>query len=844
MKEDKLNGIKPFTVILLCVSIFGIWYLWKTWVRNKKAKEKLHILLPKIISAADDFDRLMNYDNYFSNFQEQEFSRATSSLAESIPEFYADVGLPKTETEVITRFLNIYKNVTRERAEYNDLFVKLESEKYAYLFGSLETYPLSSDQIEAIVRDEDNNLVIAGAGTGKTTTISAKVAYLLEKKLAKPEDLLIISFTKNAVNEMYDRCMKFCRDIPDADQLDIRTFNSFGYFVTRFCSPQEVLLAFDGKDDEAKSFLQERFSHLFINDPEFQKKAVNFVAFFNRPDRDEFDYETKDEYLNYEKSYKNVTLDGKQVNSKEEVQIGNFLCLFKIQYEYQKHYPLEPEDRNANFAAYRPDFYFPEYEIWHEHYGIDRDGNVPSWFSAKHPFKTAREAYHAGILWKEAIHEKYKTTLIKTYSYENKENTLLTNLKQRLETLVVEFKKRTPEELYELIQLSPDYEDFINLMHSFLGLLKSNGKQPGDIKIPKDDKRLKTFMDVFTPLFYEYERKLTKDHAVDYNDMINLASRHIAAGEYPKSYKYILVDEFQDMSLGRYELLKSLRKQHPEAKLYAVGDDWQSIFRFSGSDISIITEFAAHFGFTSQSAILTSYRFNNEILKATSSFIQKNPGQLKKTLSAMSTADKPSFLFQGLELSGHSLPEKQTIKHRCIRHILEGILEIQSEAVVFLIGRYKYNIPPKIQQLKNEFPGLNLSFFTAHSVKGLTADFSILLDVDSGVFGFPSEIADDPILNAVLHEGDKFENAEERRLFYVATTRARHRNYLLYDLLNPGKFVTELIQLNSDTGFMSQTKCPECNGILVKRTGAYGEFYGCVHFPLCTGKIAINAMNQ
>ncbi|QEC74621.1 UvrD-helicase domain-containing protein [Mucilaginibacter ginsenosidivorax] len=842
MKKDKFHGIKPLTVILLCISIFGIWHLWKTWVRNKKAKDKLQTLLPEIAGALSDFDLLTNFENYFSNFREQQFLQIKSALAKSIPRFYNEVGLSTTETELITRFLTCYKNLAKERADYNDLFVKCESKKYAYLFDSLETYPLSTDQVEAIVRDEDNNLVIAGAGTGKTTTISAKVAYLLEKKLAKPQDLLIISFTKNAVNEMYDRCMKFCRDIPDADQLDIRTFNSFGYFVTRFCSSKEVLLAFDGKDDEAKSFLQERFSYLFKNDPDFQKKAVNFIAFFNRPERDEFSYESKDEYLKYEKSHKNVTLDGKQVNSKEEVQIGNFLCLFKIKYEYQKHYPLQLEDRNANFAAYRPDFYFPEYEIWHEHYGIDRDGNVPSWFAVKHPFKTGRETYHSGILWKEAIHEKYRTKLIKTYSYENKENTLLTNLKKRLEGLGVELKKRTNEELYELIQQSPDYGDFINLIHTFLGLLKSNGKQPGDIQIPKEDKRLKTFIDVFTPLFDEYERKLTHEHSVDFNDMINLATSHIAAGDYPRTYKYILVDEFQDMSLGRYELLKSLRKRHPEGKLYAVGDDWQSIFRFSGSDISIITEFAEHLGFTSQSAILTSYRFNDEILKTTSNFIQKNPGQIKKTLATTSKATNPSFLFHGLELSGRQLLEKQTIKHQCIRHILEGISAIQSEAVVFLIGRYRHNIPTKLQQLKDEFPKLNIAFFTAHSVKGLTADFSILLDVDSGVFGFPSEIADDPILNAVLHESDKFENAEERRLFYVATTRARHRNYLLYDMLNPSKFVTELIQLNSNTGLMSQTRCPECNGILVKRTGAYGEFYGCVHYPQCTGKIAVNAV--
>lgn len=829
--------MKPITVILLCITLIGVWYAWKIWVRNKKVKRKLQAILPAIKGAVNDYELLTNYDNYFSNSQKQQFLQANSATFKAIPSYFNKLGLAKADKAIVAKFLTIYKGTSQDRTTYNELFVKTESAKYAHLFDTLENYPLSRDQVEAIIKDEDNNLVIAGAGTGKTTTISAKVAYLLTKGLAKPEDLLIISFTNNAVNEMKKRCTEFCRAIPGVENLDVRTFNSFGYFVTRYCSSSEVILAFDGKEGLTKVFLQKAFSELFINDADFQKKAINFIAFFSRPERDEFEFEDKNEFFKYERSFENGTLHGKVVNSKEELQICNFLCLFKIEYEYQKHYPLQPEDRDANYASYQPDFYFPEYEIWHEHYGIDRNGDVPKWFTAKHPHKTGKETYHAGILWKEAIHQKYGTKLIKTYSYENKENTLLQNLKKRLEELGVELKERTPEELQEIIATSQHFDDFIGLVYTFLGLLKSNGKQPAAIKVPLLDKRLKVFMHVFTPLYNAYQRELKKQNAIDFNDMINLASEYISNGNYNKPYKYILVDEFQDMSLGRYGLLKSLRKQNPRAKLYAVGDDWQSIFRFSGSDISIITAFAKHFGFTSQSAILTSYRFNDEILKTTSAFIQKNPSQIKKTLSAISVAEKPSFIFHGLEVSGLSLMRKKAIKHECIKHILEGIQAIQPAAVVFLIGRYHGNCPDTLPQLKRDFPTLKLTFYTAHSCKGLTANFSILLDIDSGVYGFPSEIADDPILNAVLHEGDKFDNAEERRLFYVATTRARHQNYLLYDILNPSKFVIELLGQEDNAAVMNEAKCPECNGILVKRNSAYGEFYGCVHYPLCTGKI-------
>ena len=143
-----------------------------------------------------------------------------------------------------------------------------------------------------------------------------------------------------------------------------------------------------------------------------------------------------------------------------------------------------------------------------------------------------------------------------------------------------------------------------------------------------------------------------------------------------------------------------------------------------------------------------------------------------------------------------------------------------------------------------EFPGLSLSYHTAHRVKGMTCDFAILLDVDSGTLGFPSEVADDPLLGCLLHEGDSFQNAEERRVFYVAITRARHKNYLLYSLTRPSKFVAELRGICGYGGNEEQeavVRCPECQGILVKRNGPFSEFYGCSNYPRCEVKQAIPA---
>jgi DNA helicase-4 len=561
--------------------------------------------------------------------------------------------------------------------------------------------------------------------------------------------------------------------------------------------------------------LQGKFNELLRSDTSFQRKAVNYLAFFNRPHKDESEFDTKNDFLNYEQGFKNITLDGRKVKSQQELQIANFFCLFNINYEYEKHYPLEEEDRNPTFGAYQPDFYLTDHQIWHEHYGIDRNGDVAKGIN--------REQYHAGMAWKDTIHAKYQTKLIKSYSYEASEGNLIYNLKQRLIAEGVEMRERSPEELLELIEQSPDYEDFINLIHVFLTLMKSCGKSPAQLASYKADKRFRVFLNLIEPLYQVYEQHLQSIPAVDFNDMINHATQHFKNGAFKKTYKYILVDEFQDMSLGRYELIKAIRVQNPGVKLYAVGDDWQSIFRFTGSDLSIITQFEQHFGTTSQTAILKTYRFNDQILQTSSAFIQQNPEQLTKQLTAQLPTPEGHTSFEFIKF------KTGIERQNCLLEILGNIHAVKPGASVFLIGRYKLNRPKALK-----YPGLDIQFFTAHAVKGMTCDYAILLDLNSGLLGFPSEMADDPMLNYLLQEKDNFENAEERRVFYVAMTRARHKNYLLYHEPQPSKFITEL-QSTDNTSI----KCPECSGPMTKRTGPHSEFYGCLHYPKCTGKVVI-----
>lgn len=832
-KSNWFDELPLFVKIVLFILSCGFLYWLKTRQQELERRENIRALIPDLVSALKDIAKKQDMVLYFSNYDALKLRAAHRELLEAIPKDYRNCGLGSDEQAVISRFVDSHENLEKIRKAYNARFIPHEIAEFREFLCSLEAYPLSLEQMRAVVCEEDNNLVIAGAGTGKTTTISAKIAYILEKNLARPEELLVISFTNTAVDEMFDRTCNFLRDDELARGITFKTFNGFGNMVCRYCSPHPVKLAFDGKDYRAKSFLQREFDRLFLTDGDFAQKAVNFISFFVRPPRDDFEFESENDLIKHERAFRNVSLNGTECKSLEEVMIANFLYLHQVDFEYERTYPLQPEDQNPDFGAYSPDFYLPEYDIYHEHYGIDEQGNVPAYFKCKPPFKTATEQYQSGMRWKELIHEQYGTRLIKTYSFQNRNGTLLKALKIHLDSHKVTLRKLDPGEILTQIKALDDYEDFMGLIFTFLNLMKSNNSTIGQLREKAADQRFEVFLGVFAPLSEAYQAELKRTGCIDYNDMVNHATSYISSGEFNKKYRYILVDEFQDMSLGRYGLIKALKAANPEAKLYAVGDDWQSIFRFTGSDISIITEFSKHFGTTAENAVLQTYRFNEEILNLSSGFIQVNPSQLKKDLSSPFKATRPSFVLTPLASYGNKA-QRDLQKFDALKDTLAKIKKDHHTASVFLIGRYHHNSPADLRELQKAFPGLKLSYFTAHACKGLTCDVAILLDLDSGVYGFPSQMADDPILGYLLQHGDSFENAEERRLFYVALTRARHQVYLQYNPHNMSKFLAELIQ---DHGIgdkqTAQQKCPSCNGTMIARSSDKGTFWGCSNYPRC-----------
>jgi DNA helicase-4 len=299
-------------------------------------------------------------------------------------------------------------------------------------------------------------------------------------------------------------------------------------------------------------------------------------------------------------------------------------------------------------------------------------------------------------------------------------------------------------------------------------------------------------------------------------------------------YKMVIVDEYQDISRARYELLKNMRDSS-NYDLFCVGDDWQSIYRFAGSDIGYIQHFSKYWGVSEISKIETTYRFPQRLIDITSSFITRNPLQLKKNIRGISGDSK----YVLGEVNGY------TDKY-AIQFMLSKLDELPFRSSVFFIGRYKFDINMldnnselsykydnrneirKIKYAKRN--DLDISYITAHKSKGLQADYVFILNNKYGKMGFPSKIQDSPILNLLLENSDTFPDAEERRLFYVAMTRAKKKVILVTLKDRESEFVNELHAQYAEEIKQERYICPLCGGKLKRKNGQYGEFFGCENY--------------
>ena len=827
---------------------------------------------------ADHFVAKSEYQSKLSEYADLSAWFQVLKTSGTLEDYCKKQGVSSSE---IATILNRYQSFETLVDSQNDRFIKSKmiSEK-AYLDTILKDCDpkilLDDDQRKVVLTDEDYCLVVAGAGAGKTTTVAAKVKYLVDKQGVDPKKILVISFTNKAVNELKQRIIGELHI-----ECPIATFHSTGNAVIHKQNPdklnvvdsnklyyvvQDYLRGSILKNESAVNNLILFFASYF--DAPYEGSDLN--AFFNhiaksnfttmRSELDDFKQQIIDT-----RTKKTVTIQSEMMRSNQEVEIANFLYLNGIEYEY------EPLYRYDILFARKP--YTPDFRIWQgdreaylEHFGISEDGRNNR-FS-----EDELQAYKKAVNDKVALHRQHGTKLLYTFSSYRDRRPLLEHLQEQLEAAGFELRPRSNKEVMEKLVVSEEnryIRKLVALIQRFITNFKTNGYTADEFNRmyhSTQNVRTRLFLNICHDCYLEYERYLKENQAVDFQDMINESARILREVKEMKQrldFQYIIVDEYQDISRQRFDLVTALHEV-TTAKIIAVGDDWQSIYAFSGSDISLFTKFREKMGYAALLKIVRTYRNSQEVIDIAGNFIQKNTEQIQKDLISPKHISDPVIVYTYDSKRKDPKGDNRSGANYAIAHAIETALEQimeynraegkPSDSTILLLGRFGFDGDrleksglfeyitrgSRIRSVK--YPKLNIMFMTAHSSKGLGYDNVIVVNGRNETYGFPSKIEDDPVLAFVVKEDLSIEYAEERRLFYVAMTRTKNRVFFIAPEQNPSEFLLELkhdyknVVLNGNwnedpTAIPSYKKtCPMCGYPMQFR---YKSAYG-LRLHICT----------
>ena len=715
---------------------------------------------------------------------------------------------------------------------HNQTVLERHNVELKSFFDTVEKSPLTDEQIHACICMDDNVLVVAAAGSGKTSTMVAKTGYLLRQNLAAPGQILLLAFNRDAADELGARVRDRLAEFEDIEAVTAQTFHTFGLAVIGKATGKKPSLApwieTAGEDIAA---IVDIAQSLAGQDPAFKLDWDIFRTVYARDVGTAGERSEPEAFDGKRRGFK--TADGKVVKSKEEQLICNWLFFNGVAYAYEPAY--EHDTASEQYRQYRPDFFYPQIGLYHEHFALDDNGKAPPHFGDK---------YVAGVHWKRALHKEKGTQLFETTSAEIRSNEALNRLRDELVSRGLELNFDATRKTLGQPPLTD--KQLARTLRVFQQHVKNNGLSQVELERAAQELggqrhgyRAGLFLKIFERVSAEWERRLRAGGYIDFEDMLRLAAEHIEAGRYESPFTVVLADEFQDSSRARLRLLQALTKAD-DAHLTVVGDDWQGINRFAGADLRVMSEFSAFFSYSTTLQLATTFRCPQALCDVTSEFVQANPRQLKKVVRSTSGYEN-----RPLQAYGFTDPTKieahieQQLEHMAS---LLGQGKLQAgkggRTTVLFLGRYLNDQPKRLQRWASRFAEqLDVRFKTVHASKGLEAEYVYVLGLVEDRLGFPSQIEDDPVLQLAMPAAETFAMAEERRLFYVALTRASRQVRLYTSLDKPSRFVTELVSqerlvVEAVDGEALET-CPKCqSGVLRLRTSGHSPFHGCSRYSV------------
>ncbi len=713
---------------------------------------------------------------------------------------------------------------------FNKEFVERRKLKYGYLLKT-SNYPLDDNQKTAVITDDKYNLVVAGAGSGKTEVLTNRIAYIIERKpdTVSPDKILALAFQKDARREMQQRL----KERWGHNNVKIKTFHAFGWgLLERYYGSEPKLFGGGNHEFERKKLFKELYGNELKNS-EFQNLVINYMGYIGSEEKIwvETDFKTKEEFYSYQSTLRIKTLSGYGVRSEAERDIMNFFLTHKLNGEYiDIKYEISPDemdykDEGGILKHVYPDFLFPKYDIYLEHWAVDEDDI------------SIFDGYEIGMNKKKQWFDgQDKYILIETRAFEYGDKSCFFNKLE--ERFLDALKKRCPDKQFEFTLIEYDelvtkvwkdckaYVEKIPLhISNFVKIAKVNDFSPDDIRKRLDDESWlpiqKAFGKIAVNIYEKYQNELANRNEIDYEDMINDAIEILKTNKefYRDTFEHILIDEYQDISEQRYYLINELLKKNASCKLFCVGDDWQSIAGFSGSDLNYFINFHDFFRNNARTDLTVNYRSNKSVVETGIEIINHNSDKIVKETIAknneegriqifVSNHEKEGFLGYYEEIAQNCLDDiQELINSESNNHkpndimVLTRMLSNSKLKDILLKRAEERNIPlycprdtNRLFSNKNKIP-----LMTVHGSKGLEAKTVFILDVCKGLYGLPCELEDSIIFNVAKNHRIDDKESEERRLFYVAITRAKKDVIIYTQKSQESKFLNEISKYVSRT---------------------------------------------
>ena len=794
-------------IFLAATIIIGVAISLRTQ-RTKKHKYRLETiaqLKPKVDAAFAEISSYYNYGHYITETERLMLAEKYGKLKREVKSILNSTELEKSiDKEIFLRFHTAMLDSRVHKKTNNEHFIESQLSICAQYFDTVLAHPLDAQQREAILSLEDNVLVISSAGSGKTMTTVGKVRYLIDVQHVPAEKILLITFTRKAAESLSERVGE--------KKLKCQTFHKLALDIIGAATGEKPTIT-------PQDFSVQVYNKLTEENPAFKSAIADYIIRSRYTMRDQFEYTSMKEYMQDRQKHGIQAffkdMDGRPVfcKSEEESQICDFLGSRGIKFRYEEKYEISTVD--ADYRQYCPDFSIyidgsngQLKRVYLEHFAVNERGRCPAFFSTEDEIK-----YQQGISWKRNLHKQNGTILLETSSARFHQGDVFQTLTKQLLNLGAVFSKATQQKVArELVQQE---ENILAMLTAFNFLLKSRAFSMEDVRRQAGSSPdAVTINEIVAPFVDAYRKMEKENNEIDFTDAIIRATDLCNKGHRP-DYDYILVDEFQDISMDRYRFLQALRRKESLTKLFCVGDDWQSIYRFAGSDMALFKQFEKFFGYTKKCLMETTYRFGEPAIADSSKFILANPEQAEKSVRPFRADAETKLDFVSTDGRDGVV---ETVK------ALVG--QIPEDKEILLLGRYGFdiNIFKNSELVVHEgndgaFVACGprkMNFMTIHQSKGLECDYIILLNCNGGTIGFPSQISDSPVLKYVLSEPDAFAFSEERRVFYVGITRAKKQTWVLYDRNNPSPFVKEFVktldpEIKPRVTIPESELCPKCH---------------------------------